>query len=128
MLLNRHSLGPQTWPVGLFLFPHSPLDRDSFVGSVCAEAAFLHYFIPSLSLFLCCFIHPGFLHSLVQVLSPPFFSFVPLFLPPYLLCVWEAFQMILIQKQTATAMAAVCSNPSSRGFVIRHKHGCYVVE
>lgn len=39
MLLNRHSLGPQTWPVGLFLFPRIPLDRDSFVGSVFAEAA-----------------------------------------------------------------------------------------
>lgn len=52
MLLNRHSLGPQTWPVGLFLFPRIPLDRDGFVGSVCAEAAFLHYFFPSLSLSL----------------------------------------------------------------------------
>lgn len=44
MLLNRHSLGPQTWPVGLFLFPRIPLDRDGFVGSVCAEAAFLHFY------------------------------------------------------------------------------------
>lgn len=70
MLLNRHSLGPQTWPVDLFLFPRIPLDRDGFVGSVCAEAAFLHFFFFTLSLSLCRFIHPGFLHSLVQVLSP----------------------------------------------------------